>query len=105
MVVRIFLILLALNSIAFVVRADAAEHIEIRSTEDTSDLYTLQNAMSGDFEQDTADTLADVGSRLLRWQLTEDPGDKKRYAYETVRADHGVALIEDGACLNLKWDF
>lgn len=105
MVIRIFLILLALNSIAFVVRADAAEHIEIRTSEETSDLYTLQNAMSGDFEQDTADTLADVGSRLLRWQLSSNPEDKKHYASETVRADHGVALIEDGACLNLKWDF
>ena len=29
----------------------------------------------------------------------------RRYAYETIRADHGLALIDEGACLNLKWTF
>jgi hypothetical protein len=29
----------------------------------------------------------------------------RRYAYETMRADHGFSLIDEGACLNLKWTF
>lgn len=104
MVFRIFIILLALNSLAFVVKADAAEHVDI-SDEEFSDLYALQEAMSGDFERDDADAIAELGSRILRWSFTSRDVEEKRYASEGARPDHGVALIENGACLNLKWNF
>ncbi|WP_148861902.1 hypothetical protein [Marinobacter fonticola] len=104
MILRIFIILLALNSLAFVVKADAAERIDI-SEEEFSDVYALQHAMSGDFERDDADAVAELGSRILRWRISSAEDDGQRYAYEGARADHGIALIEDGACLNLKWNF
>ena len=45
-----------------------------------------------------------MGSRLLTLSLTRHD-TSRRYAYETIRADHGLALIDEGACLNLKWTF
>lgn len=104
MIFRIFLILLALNSLAFVVKADAAERVDI-SDEEFTDIYALQDAMSGDFERDDADAIAELGSRILRWSISDTDKDSQRYASEGARPDHGVALIEDGACLNLKWNF
>ncbi len=75
-----------------------------------NDVYQLQAIMAGrsyantDHAEDSADILAEVGSRLLTLSLTR-PDTSRRYAYETVRADHGIALIDKGACLNLKWTF
>ncbi len=45
-----------------------------------------------------------MGSRLLTLSLTRSD-TSRRYAYETIRADHGFSLIDEGACLNLKWTF
>lgn len=104
MILRIFIILLALNSLAFVVKADAAERMDI-SDEEFSDIYALQDAMSGDFEQDDADAIAELGSRILRWSISDSDDAGQRYASEGAQPDHGLALIQDGACLNLKWNF
>lgn len=104
MIFRIFIILLALNSLAFVVKADAAERVDI-SDEEFTDIYALQDAMSGDFERDDVDAIAELGSRILRWSISKSDDDGQRYAYQGAQPDHGVALIQGGACLNLKWNF
>ncbi|BES72523.1 hypothetical protein RE428_35410 [Marinobacter nanhaiticus D15-8W] len=104
MILRIFIILLALNSLAFVVKADAAERVDI-SDEEFSDIYALQDAMSGDFEQDDTDAIAELGSRILRWSISDSDDGGQRYASEGAQPDHGIALIQNGACLNLKWNF
>ncbi|TBW49969.1 hypothetical protein EZI54_18760 [Marinobacter halodurans] len=106
MVIRIFLLLLVLNSLAFVVKADAAERTEYR--EDAYDnRYAAQDAMPDDLQQDDVEAAVEVGSRLLQWRFSSNDDDGKRYASESLRADHGLALIDegDGACLNLKWNF
>lgn len=104
MVIRIFVALLALNMVAFVVRADAAERDLSRYDVSPDTVYELQEEMSGDFERNEADALTEIGSRLLSWSFSHRE-DKKNYASDAVRPDHGVALLERGACLNFKWDF
>ncbi|SFM11472.1 hypothetical protein [Marinobacter zhejiangensis] len=104
MIIRIFVALLALNMVAFVVRAEAGERNTFDYEISPDTVYELQEEMSGDFERDEGDTLTEIGSRLLSWSFTR--GDEgKKYASESVRPDHGVALLERGACLNFKWDF
>ena len=104
MIIRIFVVLLALNMLAFVVRAEASERV-IADEVPVQDVYALQEQMSGDFEREPFDTYAAVGSRLLSLSL-QDSGSKGRtYASQAARADHGIALLEEGACLNLKWNF
>lgn len=100
MIIRIFVALLALNMVAFVVRAEAEE----RGV--AEDVYELQERMAGDFERDDSkDALAEIGSRLLSLSLYRSESGGKRYASDRARADHGVALLEEGAALNLKWNF
>ncbi|MDX1598864.1 hypothetical protein [uncultured Marinobacter sp.] len=100
MIIRIFVTLLALNMVAFVVRAEAEERVV------AEDVYELQERMAGDFERDDSeDALAEIGSRLLSLSLYRSESGKKRYASDRARADHGVALLEEGAALNLKWNF
>lgn len=104
MIIRIFIALLALNMIAFVVRAEASE----RSFADevpVEDIYQLQNEMSGDFEREEADMYANLGSRLLSLGFSRSDAREKTYASDRARPDHGIALLEEGACLNLKWNF
>ncbi|MEQ5837014.1 hypothetical protein [Marinobacter sp. NFXS9] len=106
MVIRIFLLLLVLNSLAFMVKADAAERAEYR--QDAFDnRYTSQDTMPDDLQQDDVDAAVELGSRLLQWRFSRTDDDGKHYASESFQADHGLALIDqgDGACLNLKWDF
>lgn len=108
MVLRIFLILLAVNTIAFVARADAADieregkaAAEIRVMTEAG-LYDGVGAEGG---EDVTD-LADLGARLLMWRFTRDRDeDRERFASDRVFADHGVNLVEDGAALNLMWRF
>lgn len=104
MVIRIFIALLTLNMVAFVVRAEAADRNTFDYEISPDTVYELQEEMSGDFVRDESDALTEIGSRLLSWSFTRDDGGK-HYASEAVRPDHGVALLERGACLNFKWDF
>ncbi|MFL1467288.1 hypothetical protein ACQUWM_06075 [Marinobacter sp. DUT-3] len=105
MIIRIFVTLLALNMIAFVVRAEADERV-IADENVAEDVYELQERMAGDFERDdTEDALTEIGSRLLSLSLYRSGSSGKRYASDRARADHGVALLEEGAALNLKWNF
>ncbi|MEQ9545957.1 MAG: hypothetical protein RIK85_08110 [Marinobacter sp.] len=100
MIIRIFVALLALNMVAFVVRAEAEERVVAEN------VYELQERMAGDFERDDSkDALAEIGSRLLSLSLYRSESGGKRYASDRARADHGVALLEEGAALNLKWNF
>ncbi|MFT7337979.1 MAG: hypothetical protein ACI92B_001307 [Marinobacter maritimus] len=106
MIIRIFVALLVLNVTAFVVRADASERMfnepsEIMTAED---IYELQQRMAGDFD-DAADAVAEIGSRLLSLSLVRTDNSGKQYASSPVQADHGVALLNEGASLNLKWNF
>ncbi len=104
MIIRIFVVLLALNMLAFVVRAEASERV-MADEVPMQDIYALQDQMSGDFEREPLDMYAAVGSRLLSLSLRDAGSSGRAYASQAARADHGVALLEEGACLNLKWNF
>ncbi|PVY78943.1 hypothetical protein C8D92_101149 [Tamilnaduibacter salinus] len=105
MILRLFLIMLLVNTAAFAVKAKAEEPISLQELEETS-VERLQNAMAGDFSPTGRDdALTEIGSRLLSWQFSEDVTEGRRYASDSMEAKHGVALIEEGACLNLKWQF
>lgn len=104
MIIRIFIALLALNMIAFVVRAEADERL-FADDMPAEDIYQLQEQMSGDFESDDVDMYANLGSRLLSLGFSGSDSRRKTYASDPARADHGIALLDQGACLNLKWNF
>lgn len=106
MIIRIFIALLLLNTLAFVVRAEAGERDVLPTEIFSSDLTELQNHMAGDFHRDRQDALLDVGARLLSWGLSRQPAaGTHAYAYRSVRQDHSVALLNEGASLNLRWKF
>ncbi|MCL7944335.1 hypothetical protein [Marinobacter sp. ATCH36] len=104
MIIRIFIALLALNMIAFVVRAEASERV-FADEVPAEDIYQLQDQMSGDFETDEVDMYTNLGSRLLSLGFSRSESRSKTYASDRAQADHGIALLEEGACLNLKWNF
>lgn len=114
MIIRLFFTLLIVNSAIFAASADASEKKNdgrgIKETVTMADVQQLQAIMAGrnyatiDQAEDGADILTEVGSRLLTLSLSRRD-TAHRYASETVRADHGVSLIDEGACLNLKWTF
>lgn len=104
MIIRIFIALLALNMIAFVVRAEASERV-FADEMPAENIYQLQDEMSGDFEREDADMYANLGSRLLSLGFSRSDSSKRTYASDPARPDHGIALLEQGACLNLKWNF
>ncbi|PHQ24551.1 hypothetical protein CLH62_16785 [Marinobacter guineae] len=107
MIIRIFVALLALNLVAFVVRAEASGRVfeEVENAPTTEEIYELQERMSGDFENDSSEAFTEIGSRLLSLTLTRSESSGKRYASDPAQADHGIALLNEGACLNLKWNF
>lgn len=105
MIIRIFVALLVLNTVAFVVRAEAGERETLPDEIYNGEPAAVQDRMSGDFVYDDEDALMDLGSRLLSWQLTSQPGNSHRYASDPARADHSIALIREGAALNLSWKF
>ncbi|MBQ0834288.1 hypothetical protein [Marinobacter sp.] len=107
MIIRIFIALLVLNVAAFVVRADASERASDEPGEvmTTEDVYQLQQQMYGDVEDDNYEAVAEIGSRLLSLSLVRTDNSGKRYASQPAQADHGIALLNEGACLNLKWNF
>lgn len=104
MIIRIFIALLVLNLVAFVVRAEAGERV-FADEFPAENIYELQEKMSGDSENDEYEAITEVGSRLLSLSLSRSDRRKERYASDGARADHGIALLEEGACLNLKWTF
>jgi hypothetical protein len=106
MIIRIFVALFVLNVAAFVVRAEASEHVfeELSEIMTTEDVYELQQRMSGDFDEES-DAFAEIGSRLLSLSLVRTVSTGKQYASQPARADHGIALLNEGACLNLRWNF
>ncbi|HTN33858.1 MAG TPA: hypothetical protein VL091_07630 [Marinobacter sp.] len=108
MIIRIFIALLALNLVAFVVRAEAAEHgyDGMSKTVSVVDLYEQQKRAAGDYdEDDDIEAFSEIGSRLLSLTFSQSKDHGKRYASQSARADHGIALLDEGACLNLKWNF
>ena len=106
MIIRIFLALLILNTLAFVVRAEAGERETLPNEIYLGDPSEMQDRMSGDFTYDDEDALMDLGSRLLSWRLSNATDrDGRRYAYKSAQADHSIALINEGAALNLRWRF
>ncbi|AZR40098.1 hypothetical protein [Marinobacter salarius] len=104
MIIRIFVALLALNMIAFVVRAEASERV-FADEVPAENVYQLQEEMSGDFEREESDMYATIGSRLLSLSFSGSDSGKKSYASDRAKPDHGIALLEEGACLNLRWNF
>ncbi|WP_372964805.1 hypothetical protein [Marinobacter sp.] len=118
MIIRIFLLLLALNCLAFVARAEAAEPVRsepmlsdrmLAERDDkmsVEDVYELQEWMSGDEDhQNRQDALAAIGSRLLSLSFNRADSSRKNYASDSAQPDHGIALLNEGACLNLRWKF
>ncbi|MGM0571744.1 hypothetical protein [Marinobacter sp.] len=106
MILRLFVALLILNTVAFVVRAEAGEREALPTEIYTGDPSEIQDRMSGDFIYDNEDALLDLGSRLLSWRLsTSATTHGRRYASDSARPDHSVALINEGAALNLRWTF
>ncbi|MDF0751902.1 hypothetical protein NLU14_16860 [Marinobacter sp. 71-i] len=104
MIIRIFIALLALNMIAFVVRAEANERVFADETP-AENVYQLQEEMSGDFDREESDMYTTIGSRLLSLGFSSSDSGKKTYASDPARPDHGIALLEEGACFNFKWNF
>lgn len=107
MIIRIFVALLALNLVAFVVRAEAAERVfdESKATTASDEIFAIQERVSGDLDEDSSEAFAEIGSRLLSLTLTDARHSGKHYASDPAQADHGIALLPEGACLNLKWNF
>lgn len=109
MIIRIFLALLALNMLAFVVRAEAAEVYTDAETEvRAADVYELpEHYLTGEHSSDNPEeAFTAIGARLLTLSFMNNRPDGKRYGSDPAYADHGVALLEQGgACLNLKWNF
>ncbi|MCK7549297.1 hypothetical protein ACFQGA_16050 [Marinobacter koreensis] len=108
MIIRLFIVLLALNFLAFVVRADAAERPMGESSiamNTAQEIYQVQQRVRGELGQDSSEAAAEIGSRLLSLTLTRSREDRKHYVSEPAQADHSIALLNNGACLNLKWNF
>lgn len=108
MIIRIFIALLALNFVAFVVRADASEHPfgeDVEPVNAVQEIYRVQERMVGNFEDDSSEAVTEIGSRLLSLTFTRTRSDGKQYASDPAQPDHGIALLNEGACLNLKWNF
>lgn len=112
MIIRLFVVLLALNFVAFVVRAEAAEPmLSDRMMAERDDMMTaekiaeLQEWMSGDYQDDHTDAVAAIGSRLLSLSFSGNRSVQKAYASDRAQADHGIALLNEGASLNLRWKF
>lgn len=112
MIIRLFIVLLALNFVAFMVRAEAAEPmLSDRMMAERDDRMTaekiteLQEWMSGAYQEDETDAVAAIGSRLLSLSLSGNRSSGKAYASDRAQADHGIALLNEGACLNLRWNF
>ena len=107
MIIRIFVALLALNLVAFVVRAEASERVfeQVESTTTSEQIFEMQERVSGDYEEDSSEAFTEIGSRLLSLSLTRSKRFGKQYGSDPAKADHGISLLNEGACLNLKWDF
>lgn len=107
MIIRIFVALLALNLVAFVVRAEASGRVfeEAGNATTSEEIFEIQERVSGEFKDDSSEAFTEIGSRLLSLTLTRAKSSGKHYASDPAQADHGVALLNEGACLNLKWNF
>ncbi|QSP96271.1 hypothetical protein LPB19_07810 [Marinobacter salinisoli] len=106
MIIRIFVVLLALNLVAFVVRAEADELVfDDRAEASTVEqVLGAQERLTGNPDDSSIGVFSELGSRLLTWTFSRtDSG--KRFASEPAQPDHGLALLNEGACLNLKWNF
>ncbi|MBZ2167273.1 hypothetical protein [Marinobacter sp. F4216] len=107
MIIRLFVALLVLNLVAFVVRAEADERVFEERSESSAveGIIGAQERLAGNDNDDVSvGVLSELGSRLLTWSLSRRDDDK-RFASEPAQPDHGVALLNEGACLNLKWIF
>lgn len=105
MIIRLFIALLLLNAVAFVVRAEAGEHEVLPREMYTESVRDLQHRMAGDFVYDGEDALFDLGARLLSWKLAPTQKVSRHYASDPMAPDHSIALINEGAALNLSWRF
>lgn len=106
MVLRIFLILLALNTLAFVAHADASEMgAEDRTTAEIEWMMAAAVYDNGGAEEEGIADLADLGARFLKWRLSRDHSDRERFASNRIFSDHGIHVVEDGAAVNLTWRF
>ncbi|HLV78017.1 MAG TPA: hypothetical protein VKY53_08855 [Marinobacter sp.] len=117
MIIRLFLILLALNLVAFAVRAEAQELVvserlqsermmaERDDAMSPEDLYQFQEWIAGETGDDGSEVLSAIGSRLFSLGMLRSRESGRSYASDGAQADHGVALLNEGASLNLRWNF
>ena len=78
---------------------------QVESKTASEQIFEIQERVSGDFDEDSSDAFAEIGSRLLSLTFTRSKHSGKHYASDPAQADHGIALLNEGACLNLKWNF
>lgn len=112
MVIRLFLVLLALNLLAFAVHANAAEPLlddrmmaERDGRMSPEEMAELQEWMSGESDDERTEAVAAIGSRLLSLTLSNDQRRGRSYASDPAEPDHGIGLLNEGASLNLRWKF
>ncbi|MFO8142029.1 MAG: hypothetical protein R6T87_09120 [Marinobacter sp.] len=112
MIIRLFVALLALNFVAFVVRAEAAGPVladrmmaERDDAITVAEVYEFQEWIAGDDQDGHDDAVTAIGSRLLSLSFSGNQGSQRTYASDRAQADHGIALLNEGACLNLRWKF
>lgn len=82
MIIRIFVALLALNLVAFVVRAEASGRVfeEMENTTTSEAIFQVQERVAGDYEEDSSEAFTEIGSRLLSLTLTRSRHSGKHYA-------------------------
>lgn len=108
MVIRIFMALFVLNLVAFVVRADADEWTPGHAGTGMSaaeEISQVEAQVSGQREPDHSEAVSGIGLRLLSLTLNRSRRADRHYASDPALPDHGIALLDEGACLNLKWNF
>jgi len=109
MIVRIFTALLLLNLLvgwsyarAEVQALDSQPVLENRL--ELMERYGANLSNDDANEKNRRETLSEISSRFLRWQLTAEP-EGQRYASEGLSQNHAIRFFGEGATLNLGWEF
>ena len=108
MIFRVFIALLFLNVVGNVATAEASDSDVLRmpgmaGKESVEALQVRENL--GDDALTERDMITDTGARLLSLRLSSSDSSGRHYASDSVRPDHSLSLLNEGACLNLRWNF
>ena len=105
MVIKVFLALLLLNLAVFWAKAYAGEPVAKSQWDSPAVEMIRENraVTTGRISVTPDEALTALGMRLLKWHFSAQ--HTHRYAYENIREDHSISLLQDGAALNLEWRF